>query len=395
MTRWRRKLKRGLLGLVGLLALGVVLVLLALAHLDARPMKGWIRGAARSNGIALDFDVGRITLGGLRFAKLRVASPAADAALAPDLIAIGAIEGSWSPLARRVDDLVIKDVALTVVRNADGTTSLDRWLAGLPPPSPDTEPSDPLSMLGGKLVPPGVEAHARIEGVTVTVIDRDPRGAVAQRMTLTGFAARADVAGGALALRLGPGALRLAIAPAAAEAGAPVREAVIDLRGDGKVAPGGHGSVSLEAVLQRQTLAALPPVKQLISLAAVIDFDPARRRTALHVERLRLLDGAAELTVKARAEDIDAGGVPGIRPVVEQLALRIDLPAIARAVPAEFGPLEAEGEPLVIEIKDAAMAPSLQGTMTASGSLARVRWRDISARGFRLARHHFRWGRKD
>jgi translocation and assembly module TamB len=383
LARWRRKLKRLLLGLFGLVAIVVTLAFLALAHLDARPMRSWVRGAAAARGVALDFDVGRVTIGGLRFASVRIASPAADAAVAPDLASIGAIEGRWSPLAKRIDELVIRDVALTVVRDADGTTSLDRWIAGLPPSSPSTEPSDPLSALASALVPAGVELHARIEGVTVTVIDRDGRGGVAQRMTLTGPTVKADVAGGGVALALGPSTLRLALAPGSGAAEA--RELVADLRGEVTLAASGHGSVSLEAALQRQTLApALPPIKQLVSLAGTIDFDPAQRRTALHVERLQLLDGAATLTANARAEDVDTGGDPGIRPVIEQLALRIDLPAIARAVPAELGPVEVEGEPLVVTIKDAAGTPSPQGTLAASGTLVRARWRDLSMRGLRL-----------
>ena len=148
MARWRRKLKRFGIGLVGLVVVVTGVALLALANLDVRPMKSWVRGAARSRGIALDYDAGRVTLGGVRFAGVRIASPAADAAIAPNLVAIGAIEGRWSLWSKRVDELVIRDVALTVVRNADGTTSLDRWLAEMPrspvSPSASSAPSDPL-----------------------------------------------------------------------------------------------------------------------------------------------------------------------------------------------------------------------------------------------------------
>lgn len=384
LARWRRKLKRWLIGLTTAIVVVVALVLLALANLDVRPMKGWVRGAASSRGVALDFDVGGVTIGGLRFAGIRIASPPGDAAIAPDLISIGRIEGRWSPLSRRIDELVIRDVALTVVRDADGTTSLDRWLAGLPASPPSSAPPEPLSALGGALVPGGVELHARIEGVTATVIDRDRGGAVARRVTLTGFTAKLDVAGGAVALALGPGTLRLADEPGAAAAGS-ARELVVDLRGEAALSSAGHGSVSVEASVQRQTLAPqLPAIKQLVSLAGAIDFTPAQHRTAVHLERLRLLDGALALTAEARAEDIDAAGGPRVRPVVEQLALRVDLAALARAVPAELGPAEVEGEPIVVTIKDAAVTPSPQGTLAASGALARVRWRDLTARGLRL-----------
>jgi hypothetical protein len=126
LKRWRRKLKWLGLGLLGVVAILVGGALLALAHLDARPIKGWVRGAAHKQGISLDFDVGQITLGGVSFRGVRLASPAADTDLAPQLVSIGSIEGHWSPWSKRLDDLVIRDVALTVVRNPDGSTSLDR-----------------------------------------------------------------------------------------------------------------------------------------------------------------------------------------------------------------------------------------------------------------------------
>lgn len=374
--------------MLGLVALVIVLVLLALANLDARPMKGWVRGAAQGQGIALDYDAGRVTLGGLRFAKIQIASPSQDTVIAPQLISVAAIEGRWSLLSKRVDELVIRDVALTVVRDADGTTSLDRWLAAMPPSTTPAEPSEPLSALASSLVPPGVEAHARIEGVTLTVIDRDGQGVVVNRMVLTGLTAKLDVADGGVAVALGPAPLRLVIEPVVAEAGAATagkREAVIDLSAALKLGANGHGEVSLGAVLQRQSFApVLPPLKDLVSLGATLDFVPKDKRTLVRVQKLRLLDGAATLTADVRAEDVVIAGAPGIRPVIEQLALRVDLPAIARAVPPELGPLEAEGEPIVVTVKDAAVAPSPQGTLAASGTLARVRYKAVAIRALRL-----------
>ena len=74
MGRWRRKLKRFVGGLVGLVVIVVGLALLALANLDVRPMRSWVRSAAHSRRIALDYDVGRATIGGVRFAGVRIAS---------------------------------------------------------------------------------------------------------------------------------------------------------------------------------------------------------------------------------------------------------------------------------------------------------------------------------
>lgn len=394
MTRWRRILKRLLLGLLGVVVLVVGITLLALANLDARPMKGWVRGAAQAQGIVLDYDVGKVTFGGLRFARLRVASPAVDVALAPDLVSIGSIEGRWSPFSKRLDTLVIRDVALTIVRNPDGSTSLDRFLAGLP--ASEEPPPEPLSVLSRALVPLGLEAHARIEGVTITIIDRADvatagggpvleRGTAAHKIVVTGLTAKADLVDGALAFTLGPTALRLTM-PGPPSASAQERELVIDLRGSATLAASGRGSLALDATLQKQTLVPMPaPAKQLLSLAATVDFDAAQKRTRLTVERLSLLDSAATLTAQAELRDIEVGGIPRIRPWLEQAVLRVDLARVARAVPPMLVPVEAEGEPIVVTVSKAAIDPVWQGVVTVKGELARARWRQIEVHGLGLA----------
>lgn len=415
----RRRVKRALLGLFGLVVVALGLALLALAHLDARPMKGWIQGAAAKQGVVLDFARARVTLGGVRMREVRVASPAADAQLAPALFSVGSIDGRWSLWSRRLDELVIRDVTVTIVRDPDGTTSLDRWLAAMPkaasaaPPSAEAAPPDPLSAMTRSIFPEGIEAHARIEGVTIAIIDRvdGSRGeAGLRRMTLTGMTAKADLASGAAKVTLGPTALKLTVsgagiaaataAPgggasgdgAAGEAaGGAVREAVLDVRGEAQLAAAGHGSVAVEAKLARQTLApALPPVSQVLSLAATFDFLPAEKRTRFTLEKLLLLDGAAALTAKATVEDVAvtaaqvAAGVSNIRPVLDEAKLRVDLVALARAVPPELGPVEIEGEPLVASVAQAALSPVPQGTLAMSGKLVKARWRDYEVRGLGL-----------
>lgn len=366
-----------MLALLGLALLLVGLALVALAYLDVRPMKGWIVGAAQQQGVRLDFDRARVTLGGLRLRNLKVASPAHDAALAPQLFTIGAIDGSWSPFSRRLDALVIRELTITIVRDPDGTTSLDRWLAELPPPEP--EPERPLSQLARALVPPGLEAHARIEGVKVIVIDRLSASA-ARTATLTGLTAAADLAGGELKVALGPGAVSLHVAGAG-----PARELALWLSGALRLAAGGHGSALLDARLDRQSISpALPAVTQLLSLAATFDFLPAERRTRVQVEKLQLLDGAAALTAKAILEDA-ASPLAAVRPLLEEGDLRLDLVALAKAVPPELGPLELEGEPLVASLRQAALAPGPQGTLTASGKLVRLRWRDVQVKNASLS----------
>src|SRR5215471_8382747 len=103
MTRRRRWMLRLLLGFVGLLLVLVVGAFLVLANLDAGPIKSFVRGKARAQGIDLDYDQAGAGWGGAHLAGVRVLSPPADAALAPELVRIGSIDARWSPLARRLD----------------------------------------------------------------------------------------------------------------------------------------------------------------------------------------------------------------------------------------------------------------------------------------------------
>jgi hypothetical protein len=384
VKRWRRRGKRLALGLLGLVVVGVSAGLLALANLDARPMKGWIRGAAKDRGIALDFARGRVTLGGLRMQQLVVGSPAADAELAPALFSIGSMEGSWSLWSRRVDELVIRDVAITIVRDPDGTTSLDRWLAGMPE-APEEE-AEPLSRLTRAIFPAPLEARVRIEGVKVTLHDRLGPGQV-RTLELTGPSLAAALSEGELKLVIGPSPVALVMRGAGVAPGAPPRQAKLSMGGEVSLAATGRGRFTLLATLDEQSLApALPPVKEVLALAGTIDFLESEQRTEVKLEHLRLLDGAAQLTAHAQLLDvISAERPPQLLPVLEAAALRLDLVALAKAVPPELGPVEVEGEPLVAEVKQAALAPVPRGQLSMSGELALLRWREIEIKGLGLA----------
>lgn len=419
MASWRRRAKRGALVLLGLVVLAVATALLALAYLDARPMKGWIQGAARERGIDLDFARARVTLGGLRLRRVVVASPAADAKLAPALFTVGSIDGRWTPWSKRLDELVIRDVAITIVRDPDGTTSLDRWLAGMPQApaeestSEPASPPDPLSRLARAVVPEGLEAHTRIENVKVTVLDRLGPSDV-RTLELVGPAVKADLAEGKLALAIGPSPVALAmrgaqVAPAP-DGGA--RQAVLQVRGEAELTAAGRGRFSLGAELQAQSLTpGLPPVKEVLKLGGTIDFLEKEGRTQIALEELKLLDGAGSMTARAQLIDVKPGSAsgsasdsdsdsdsasdsgsgsgsdsgsdppPSFLPVLDAAALRLDLVALAKAVPPELGPLEIEGEPLVAEVAEAAIAPVPRGRLTMRGKLARLRWKEIEIKG--------------
>jgi hypothetical protein len=365
VPRWRRRILRIALGLFGFLALCVVLVLVALANLDARPIKGWIQGAAKDQGVDLDYDVAGVTLGGLELRNVAIHSPATDAALAPDLIKIGRIDGKWSLFSRRVDELVIGDVAVTIVQSPDGTTSLDRWLAGMPPS--EEPPPTPLSQLLQSLKIDALDANARIEGVTVTVLRPGQ-----PTITLTGLEAKAALLGGELSFGVGPTDLVVTLGP---------KQATVNL-GVSVTTSGPNLTATMTAALRSQSFdPAIPPVKQVLDLAATARFLPAEQRTAVKVERVALVDGAAKISATADLFDTPEAG---IRPVLHELEAFLDLAALARIVPREFGPLSVEGEPLRITAKGVELTPTLKGTMTANGRITRLVYQDLEVAGLAL-----------
>ena len=361
MARWRRRILWIALGLLGLVVLCIGLALIAAANLDARPMKGIVVGLAKDQGVALDYDVAGVTFGGVKVRNLRVASPAEDAALAPDLIKIGRIDGRWSLFSKRVDELVVGELALTVVVDPDGTTSLDRFLAGIPPSEP--KPETPLSRVLELVRIEGVTAHARVEAVTVTVLRKgqDP-------ITLTGLEATAALENGLLHAGLGPSELRLQIGKqhAAVRLGIAV-ETTQDT-----------AKLTIDGSLVSQDLdPKLPPVKKIIDLAATATFVPAEQRTGVVLEKLHLLDGAVR--VEAQAELYDSKG-----PLLRTLTAFVDLAAVARATPAQFGPIEVAGEPLRISAEGVEVTPVLKGKLSAAGKLERLRYQDIEVAGLAL-----------
>ncbi len=351
-----------LLALVVLL--GVTALILA-AHLEFGPVKGIIQSQAKKRGIDLDFDKAGATLGGVHMKNVRIHSADVDRGLAPDLISIGSIDGDWSPFKKRVDNLVIKDVVLTLVVNDDGTTSLDHWLAGFPPSPPDTEPAKALSAVIDKVLPEGIEAHVKVEGVSVRLI---PSGK-AKPVSLDGLAVAVDLAGGKLHAAIGPAELHLAVGDKTAAAKLGI---TVDL-GDNQVGLG----VQLDLV--SQTFApTLPPVTKIADVSAKFTFVPGEHRTRLELERLSLLDGKASFGLTADVFDDGAS----LRPVVHDATCTVDAAAIAKQIPADLGlgAIELEADPFHCTGKELEVVPGPKGDLGLTGKIAKLDWRDIHVR---------------
>lgn len=368
LARWRRRLRRALLGLVGTVLALVALALLALANLDAGPIKRLVQRLARAQGIELDYTDGSVTLGGARFRGLRLASPPADRARAPNLVEIAAIDGDWSLWSGELRSLEVRDVALTVVRSADGTTSLQRWLAGMPP---SQEPGTPLSALAQKLWPGELRAAAKIERVTLTVLDdADPSGPRTLRLTGLGASAKLDAQQATVALRAAPAKLELLGSGAA-------RELELAIEGAAGLMARGTASVRLEAKLLRQTFAPeLPKLSRVLALGVSAQLLPEQERVDAAVQG-ELLDGA--LAITAQLSLMDAEPRPRATaavPLVRRATLIADLTRLVAAVPAELGPVHYEGEPLRVTIEELALSPAPSGKLSATLGVAAASWRE-------------------
>lgn len=368
VARARRWILRIFLGLLGLVALAVVAALLVLANLDAGPVKRMIQAQARAAGVELDFAAGGASLGGLHMRDVKVMSPQADRSLAPALISVGSIDGRWSLLSKRVDDVLIKDVVITVVVDEDGKTSFDRFLAGMPKSEPP--PPKPLSQALADVLPLGLGARVRIENVKLIAI---PRGK-GERMEVTGIGATADLAtDGKLVAHVGPSEIRAVVG---------AREAVAGLDGTVTVARN-QLDATLDVTLVKQTFSPeVPPVKQVANLVLQARFLPEEKRTQVRVEKLTLLDGAATLQVDALLTDGEPVGA--VVPSVTSATCRIDLATIARSVPKELGPLTVDADPLTCRVKELALLPAPKGQLFLDGKIRHLTYRDIDVQGLTL-----------
>lgn len=368
LARWRRRLRRALLGLVGTALALVALALLALANLEAGPVKRLVQRLARAQGIELDYAEGSITLGGARFRGLRLASPPADRARAPNLVEIAAIDGDWSLWSGELRSLDVREVALTVVRSADGTTSLQRWLAALPP---SQEPGTPLSALAQKLWPSELRAAAKVERVTLTLLDdADPAVPRTLRLTGLGATARLDAQQATLALRAAPAKLELL------GSGAP-RELELALEGAAGLTARGTASVRLEAKLLRQTFVPeLPKLSRVLALGVSAQLLPEQERVDAAVQG-ELLDGALAITAQLSLMDPEPRPrATAAVPLVRRATLIADVARLVAAVPAELGPVHYEGEPLRVTIEEATLSPAPSGKLSATLGVASAAWRE-------------------
>ncbi len=343
---WRKWSRRSLVVLVVLASLMSAALTHVLHSLDEPWIKRYVVERARVlAGLEIDYRSARVdVLSGARIDGLRVSSPAALRAFAPDLAQVERIEARWSvgnllfghhpPL----DDLALHGAAVTVVMDEAGRTSFDLLFPSPVPPPPKPTPlsHQAASFLGS--APP--LAHATLDDVNLALVRTD-HGAVLDRSELHGLGlalsaapAPAGTRGWELQAGLGstPVPLEVSLSRQPTGAAAQTARARFSLTVD---ATSSDVTTALDLRMLEQTFAASVAADHWLHAEAAVHFDPSAGMTQVRIERTLAGDGAATLDA---AIDLPDAGDPSIREAHGD----VDGARLLRWLPAGLAPVTAE-----------------------------------------------------
>lgn len=390
--RPRRRLARiiagALLALVTLLALLLVAVVAALRTLDHPWLKQRLLPRVEAaTGLRLDYQVAQVSvLSGLRVEGLVVWTPPPFHGVAPELLRVGALEAHWSPgalLSRtpRVERVVVRDVAVVLVADEAGATSLSAWMESPSPEPPPVEaPLGASRQVAALLASAPPVGAVEVSGVSLGYI-RVRRGEVLDRWSLRGLEARvetrhqdggwkvfanADRSGAPLPLELSREGPALSPAQAglelllSAELGASAARARVDLD------------------VARQTFDPRFTVRELLHGSASARFDGEKEHIAFELEPTRLTDSAE---VRAQGVLPDAAEVS---PVVTQVLAELDLGGLLQRLPAGWLPFSLERGKLRLEAQEVTL-----DAMPRLGARGRLGM-DVDVAALRLAQEELR-----
>ena len=349
-ARPRQRLARIIAGvllvLVATLALVLVVVVAALHNLDRPWLKQRIVSQVEAaTGLRLDYQTARVSvLSGLRLEGLVVRTPPPFQSIAPELLRVGTLEAQWSPGAllrgpTRVERVTVRDVALVLVADDAGPTSLT-GLTGpdAPAPPPVEAPLGASQQLAALLASAPPVGKVDVSGVSLSYV-RVRNGEVLDRWSLRGLAAAVEARhadggwklfantgqpGTPLPLELSreglatPSVLAQLELTLSAEAGASAARARVDLD------------------VARQTFDPRFTVRTLLHGTVSAKFDGEKRHIALELERTQLTDSAE---VQAQLVLPDAAEVP---PVVTRALADVDLGQLLQRLPADLRPFSIE-----------------------------------------------------
>ncbi|QQR41779.1 AsmA family protein [Myxococcus xanthus] len=346
--------------LVVLPALALVAAVVVLRNLDSPWLKQPIVSEVKAaTGLQVDYQVAQVELlSGLKLGGLVVLTPAPFNTAAPELLRVGTLEAHWSPHALvtgpiRIERVVVRDVALALVADDSGATSLT-GLAGpeAPEPPPVEAPVSASQQVANLLGAPLPVGNVDVSAVSLSYV-RVQRGEVAERWSLGGLAARVEAkqhdgewkvfanlgqAGAPLPLELRhegaatpPALAELAFA-LSMEAGASAARAQVDLD------------------VTQQTFDPRFSVRSLLHGAVAARFDVEKRHIAVELERTQLTDSAE---LEAQAVLPDAADEP---PVVTRALADIELGRLLAAIPPEWRPFTLERGKVKLDAQDVTLS---------------------------------------
>ncbi len=327
-TGWRRVRRWAVRSsgvLVAVVALLLVVVTILLANLDrpavSDPLADYLRDTL---GLEITYDTLHASmLSDIVGRNVRIASPEAVRAYAPDLLQIGSIDAHWTPrslLGNRVaiEHLEVHGLRLWLVVDEEGKTTLD-WLVpevpqlDTPVPTPTVVP-EPFRVSQILQALPGFLDIGKIlvDGIEVTIVETE-NGEVVRRTSIKGLALEAslrpvaDGPVGEVVLHC-DSSRRLAVV--VQEAG---EDRARTWTGPVKVLAGVRGDrVRAEVVvaLDEQSLVPWPlSPGDLVRLEAHARFLPEDGWTNVTLDGLELLGGAVRLEAGARLKDRTEGTV--------------------------------------------------------------------------------------
>ncbi|MFY0579997.1 hypothetical protein ACN28S_42265 [Cystobacter fuscus] len=335
-----------LLLLVATLALVLVTAMVALHSLDRPWLKQRIVSRVESaTGLRLDYQTAQVAvLSGLRLEGLVVRTPSPFQGVAPELLRVGVLEAQWSPGSllsgtTLVERVAVRDVAMTLVADEAGPTSLTGLMGPeVPEPPPIDAPLGASRQVAALLASAPPVGKVEVSDVSLSYV-RVRNGEVIDRWSLRGLAAtveakhqddgwkvfaRTGQTGAPLPLELSregpaiPSALAQLELTLSAEAGASAARARVDLD------------------VARQTFDPRFTVRTLLHGTASATFDAEKRHIALEMERTQLTDSAE---VQAQLVLPDAAEVP---PIVTRALADVDLGRLLQRLPADWLPFSIE-----------------------------------------------------
>jgi translocation and assembly module TamB len=362
--RWLRRSLACLIGLLALLALAGLAALVALHSLDQPWLKPRIQALARrAGGIELDYRAVRIDLlSGAEIDGLSVQSPAQVRAFAPELVRVERAAAHWSlralllgraPLIERV---VLSDVALSVVVDEHGRTSLDALASSGSSAAPAA--SVPLSRLASTWLAkaPPVE-RVELDHVALTLV-RTAHAELFDRTELRGVSLALATRAAARSSRwrlnadLGSAARPIELTLSREQPGAQPRAARARLFVSVEASTTALSTV-LDLRMLEQSFVARVSADHWLHAQANVRFDPAAGQTELSLDHTEAGDGAANLAATIAVSD---AGEATLRRARGEL----DLARLAHWLPDGLVPVSAERARLRFELDSLALAPRVQ-----------------------------------